>query len=296
MTKKTGTGIVVGRFQTIELTKLHVQLIDYVREKHGRTLVFLASNPAPSDRHPIEWEFRWQMFVEVFGEKVEVFEMPDLQDDRVWSQELDRRILEQKPEGTVTLYGARRDFVERYSGSHQTEVLEPDEADAPDEIVLEGVRSGRDFRAGLLYATLRRFPTVYPTVDIAVFRNDYRELLLARKSGEGKYRFPGGFTDPSDESYEEAVLRELGEECGDLEVRDLIYLGSARVDDWRYRDSMDSVMTHLYACELVDGTPSPDDDIAELRWFDASKIKADQFVHEHRPLVKLLENFLFEEE
>lgn len=296
MAKKTGTGIIMGRFQTLELTKLHVQLIDFVRKKHTRTLVFLASNPAPSDRHPIDWEFRWQMFLEKFGDKIEVFEMPDLQDDRVWSQELDRRILEQKPEGEVTLYGTQANFVDLYSGRYQAKALEPKEADFPDEMTIKGIGSGRDFRAGMLYATLRRFPTVYPTVDIAVFRNDYRELLLARKSGEAKYRFPGGFTDPSDDSYEEAVLRELGEECGDLEVRDLIYLGSARVDDWRYRGSLDSVMTHLYACELVNGTPAPDDDIAELRWFDASKIKLDQFVAEHRPLVKLLENFLFEEE
>lgn len=290
------TGVIIGRFQVIELNAGHLQLIDSVRDKHARTLVFLGNSPAPSDYNPMDWEFRWQMLAEVFGEGVEVHEMPDLQDDRVWSQELDRRILEQKPEGEVTLYGTQRNFVDRYSGRYRAEALEFSPDVAPDEIPVGDIKSGRDFRAGVLYATLRRFPTVYPTVDVALFRNDYRELLLARKSGETKLRFPGGFTDPADESFEEAALRELGEECGDLEVRDLIYLGSAKVDDWRYRGSMDTVMTHLYACELVSGEPSPDDDISDLRWVDVSKIRAEQFVHEHRPLVKLLENFLFEAE
>ncbi|MBK8425328.1 MAG: hypothetical protein IPL27_04805 [Lewinellaceae bacterium] len=135
--------------------------------------------------------------------------MPDLPDDRIWSQELDRRILEIRPEGTVMLYGARENFVDRYSGRYAAEVLEAREEDFPEVPELSTLNNLRDFRAGMIYANIRRFPTVYPTVDIAVFRNHYTEVLLARKANETRYRFPGGFTDPTDPSYEDASCANL---------------------------------------------------------------------------------------
>lgn len=286
------TGILVGRFQVLELNDVHIRLVKTVTDKHPRVMVFLTSNPAPSDRNPLEWVFRAQMFEEVYGETIPVFEMPDLQDDRVWSQELDRRIMEQRPEGEVTLYGSEEDFVQRYSGKYKTEALEAKEEDFPEEMPMAEVEQMRDFRAGVLYATIRRFPTVYPTVDIAVFRNDHSELLLARKENEAKYRFPGGFTDPSDDSFEMAAIRELMEECGDIDVVDMVYIGSCKVDDWRYRDSMDSIITHLYCCVLESGTPEASDDISELRWMDVQKLNEELFVNEHKPLFYLLDEYI----
>ncbi len=288
------TGIILGRFQVLELNDVHLKLIAEVQEKHKKVMVFLASNPAPSDRHPLEWVLRAEMFEAEFGDTLTVLEMPDLPDDRIWSQELDRRILEQRPEGPVTIYGSEENFVERYSGNYETSVWEALEDDFPEEMPMAEVERMRDFRAGILYATIRRYPTVYPTVDIAVFRNDMKEVLLARKENETKQRFPGGFADPSDESYEMSAIRELLEECGDLEVVELIYIGSCRIDDWRYRDSMDGIMTHLYACTLESGEPVANDDIAELRWMEVQKLTEDHFVQEHKPLFHILEDYLNE--
>lgn len=290
------TGIIIGRFQVFELNDIHEKLIQTVQEQHGRVVIFLGSNPAPSDRNPLDWVFRWKMFEDKYSEKYEILEMPDLPDDRIWRQELDRRILELRLEGKVVLYGTEEDFVSRYSGRYPTQVLEAKEADFPDETIAEAVHDYRDFRAGVMFGTMRRYPTVYPTVDIAVFRKDAAEILLARKANETKYRLPGGFTDPDDNSYEDAALRELGEECGELTIDELTYLGSMRIDDWRYRGSSDSVMTHLYACELIAGEPEPNDDIVELRWFEVSKITEDVFVSEHRPLWELLVEYLEGEE
>lgn len=290
----SGTGIIIGRFQVFELNAVHEKLIESVRQKHANVLIFLSTNPAPSDRNPLEWEFRGQMFHEKYGESIPIHEMPDLPDDRIWSQELDRRIMALRPDNPVVLYGSQDDFVERYSGRFDTAALDAPE-DFPEDIVVDEATSPRDFRAGVLYSTLRRYPTVYPTVDIAVFRPGYRDILLARKENETKFRLPGGFADPSDDSYEMAALRELGEECGDIEVAELTYLGSCRIDDWRYRDSMDTVITHLYACVLTDGDPEPNDDIAELRWFEVDKLRAGHFVPEHQPLFEMLEEFWQEE-
>jgi bifunctional NMN adenylyltransferase/nudix hydrolase len=294
MPEKTGTGVIIGRFQVFQLDKSHRSLIDQVIGRHQITAVFLGTSPAPSDRNPLNFEQREQMLHEEYDDELVVYEMPDLPDDRIWSQELDRRILEQRLKGPLTIYGSQTEVLDRYSGRHATEPLEVNGHSVDEEAVWEGVVNARDFRIGIMFATLNRYPTVYPTVDIAVFRRDYREVLLARKENETRYRFPGGFTDPTDDSYEMAAIRELMEECGDVDVEELIYLGSCKIDDWRYRNSSDGVMTHLYACTLVDGEPEASDDIAEIKWFDVGRLQAELFVHEHRPLLEMLQEYLQE--
>jgi bifunctional NMN adenylyltransferase/nudix hydrolase len=295
MATPSGTGILVGRFQFYEINDALRALIVSIAARHERLVIFLGSNPAPSDLNPLEWPLRQEMLLEAFEDELEIQELPDVPDDRNWSQELDRRIMELRPTLPVTIYGTMDGFVERYSGRYDTEPLPIDPEDMPYALNVEGIRHLGSFRAGIMYATLRRFPTVYPTVDIAVFSADYEQLLLARKEHEIRFRFPGGFTDPADESYEMAALRELAEECGELEVDELTYIGSCSVDDWRYRGSLDSIITHLYTCVLVSGNPAPNDDIVELRWFDVQKLKTEMLTPEHRPLLDLLLEFLTEE-
>jgi bifunctional NMN adenylyltransferase/nudix hydrolase len=294
MPKKSGTAIIIGRFQVVDLNKVHTKLIDKVLRRHEKTHVFLCSNPAPSDLHPIDFIFRIELFDHKYADKLEVHEMPDLPDDRIWSQELDRRILELRPTGSVTLYGTQTGFSERYSGRYTTEILEA----TPEEIeAMEDVSQKLDmvsFRAGVLYASMRRFPTVYATVDIAVYDEEKNRVLIARKDNETRYRFPGGFTDPSDASYEDAAVRELTEECGPIEVDNLVYLGSTSVDDWRYRETMDSVITHFYLCTYEKGEPVALDDIAEVKWFDVQKLREDMFVPEHRALFHMFNHFFDE--
>jgi bifunctional NMN adenylyltransferase/nudix hydrolase len=295
MATPSGTGILIGRFQFYELNDAMRARIASIAARHERLVIFLGSNPAPSDLNPLEWPLRQEMLLEAFDDELEIQELPDVPDDRNWSQELDRRIMELRPTLPVTIYGTPDGFVERYSGRYETQPVSMDSEDMPYALDVDGIRHLGSFRAGIMYATLRRFPTVYPTVDIAVFSADYERLLLARKENEIRFRFPGGFTDPADESYEMAALRELAEECGELEVDDLTYIGSCSVDDWRYRGSLDSIITHLYTCVLVSGNPAPNDDIVELRWFDVQKLKTEMLTPEHRPLLDLLLEFLTEE-
>lgn len=295
MGSKSGTGVIVGRFQVVELNALHKKMIGKVLRRHKKVAVFLGSNPAPSNLNPIDLMFRVDLFESHYKDKLEVFEMPDLPDDRIWSQELDRRILEMRPEGNVVLYGTMEGFLERYSGRYSAELLEASPDELPELIGMDDEWDIRSFRAGMLYAAMRRFPTVYPTVDVAVFRNEMSQVLLARKEHETRYRFPGGFSDPEDDSFEMAAMRELVEECGDIVVDNLMYLGSLKVDDWRYRETADGIITHLYACSFVSGNPSPNDDIAEIKWFDVEKIKEELFVPEHKDLWNLLNDFLQEQ-
>ncbi len=294
MAKKSGTGIILGRFQVVQLNKSHLKLIKRVTSKHEKVAVFLTDNPAPSDMHPIDFPFRAEMFDKLVGKNFELFDMPDLPDDRIWSQELDRRILELRPTGSVTIYGTQAGFTERYSGRYTTEVLEVSEEEMEEEELNPSSLDMVSFRAGMIYATMRRFPTVYPTVDICVFNEETREVLLARKEHETKFRFPGGFTDPEDLSFEDAALRELSEECGQLEVGDMVYLGSTTVEDWRYFESSDSIITHFYICKYESGIPEALDDISEVKWYPVDKLREDIFVAEHRPLLESLQYFFNE--
>jgi bifunctional NMN adenylyltransferase/nudix hydrolase len=295
MANSLGTGVIVGRFQVYDLNEAQLELIESVKAAHDDLLIFLGSSPAPSDQNPLEFPLRAEMFLNRLGEDVNIFEMPDHPDDRIWSQELDRLIMSAHTPNPVVIYGTKEGFVDRYSGKYRAEELEVNPQDIPDTLEVDGIKHLSSFRAGIIYATLRRFPTVYPTVDVAVFSKGYSRLLLARKPNENKYRLPGGFTDPTDESYEMAALRELAEECGDLEVSGLLYIGSHMIQDWRYLGSLDGIITHLYVCELEYGTPEPSDDIEELQWFDVSKLEKAQFVPEHQELWSMLKNFLEEE-
>lgn len=295
MPTKTGTGVIIGRFQTYRLNAEHERLIDSVLSRHPRVVVFLGSNPAPTERNPLDFKWRVDLFAEKYRGRLEVHEMPDVPDDRIWSQELDRRILELRPEGEVTIYGTRHGVIEPYSGRYRTKLLTAKQEGEILDLGLgeEGI-DPKSFRAGVIYAMLCRFPTAFATVDVALLRHDGREVLLARKEAESRWRFPGGFADPDDDSFEMAALRELVEECGEILIENMSYLGSWRMDDWRYRDTMDSVITHFYACDHAGGEPVASDDIAELRWVETAKLTPEILVPEHRPLAKLLEAFLAE--
>jgi bifunctional NMN adenylyltransferase/nudix hydrolase len=294
MTEKKGVGVYVGRFQVVELNPVHLRLMKQLLDAHQKVVVFVCSNPAPGDHNPIDWPFRADMFDEQYGEEVLVLEMPDTPDDRIWSQELDRRIMELRPEGGVTIHGTAAGVTTRYSGRYETKVLEADESDIPELMGLEQEWDMVSLRAGMLLASMRRFPTVYPTVDVAVFDEEKQTFLLARKDNELKWRFPGGFADPSDANYEFAAIRELYEECGEVRVEDFVYIGSTLIDDWRYRDSIDKIITHLYICSYVEGTAVANDDIAEVKWWELSRLTPDHFVYEHRPLFEMLQNFIDE--
>lgn len=133
--------------------------------------------------------------------------------------------------------------------------------------------------------TQPRYPTVFPTVDVVIEQDG--KLLLGRKPNQQKFRFVGGFADPAlDNSYEDSAIREAKEETS-LEVKSVRYLGSTRIDDPRYRGTVDSIITHLFFAEEWRGIPKAADDIAELKWFDKNEISAEIFVDEHHVLWKM---------
>jgi bifunctional NMN adenylyltransferase/nudix hydrolase len=128
-------------------------------------------------------------------------------------------------------------------------------------------------------------------VDIALVDKDRSRVLLARKPGEAEWRFPGGFCDPQAECYEDDAKRELAEETG-LYGEDWHYVGSAHVDDWRYRGEPHQLRTTFFVATHTMGAPRPQDDVAELRWIGFDRLDQVQIVKEHQKLLPMLLKYL----
>jgi bifunctional NMN adenylyltransferase/nudix hydrolase len=193
------------------------------------------------------------------------------------------------------LYGSRDSFIEHYHGSFKVAAL-PEYGDHSASSIREEnsdkVLDSADFRMGINYAYHNVYTKLYPTVDIALLKNNETMILLGKKPHSDKWRFPGGFADPTDNSYEEAAKRELHEECGSIEVDKMEYVGSMRIDDWRYRKETDKIMTVLFKTNLVYGKPEPADDLESVEWFQVNELRGlmerDRLAGEHHPLFNLL--------
>lgn len=142
------------------------------------------------------------------------------------------------------------------------------------------------------------YPNAIPTVDIAVLRlnSDHTySLLLGKKEHEPKWRFVGGFVDADDSSYESAAVRELFEETNLVAAPDEIkYVGSTKIDDPRYRNHKDKIITHLYLLEIPATTADiqPKDDIKALQWFPLASFSKEDIMDVHHPIVTLFMQYI----
>ena len=266
--KPADVGVIVGRFQVNELHEAHVDLINSVTQKHDRVLLFLGNSIIRNTTsNPLDYRARRAMIEDKFP-SVEVYYINDHPSDAAWSKNLDNLIGEQLlPFQTVTLYGSRDSFLKAYSGKFNVCELEATTFISGTEVrrrVSNNYPATADYRAGMIAATAYRYPTAFQTVDIAVV-NDRREILLARKPDEKKWRFIGGFSDPRSPSLEADAKREVSEEAG-IEVDGITYLGSTLIDDWRYRGEQDKIKTALFVAKYIYGKPEGADDIAEVKW------------------------------
>jgi bifunctional NMN adenylyltransferase/nudix hydrolase len=289
--KKFDIGIVVGRFQVNDLHPGHISLIESVSSRHKRVVLFLGVSPALVTRNnPLDFVTRKEMVLQRFP-NLSVLSIPDMASDMDWSRELDHRIREACPVGSVLLYGGRASFISSYHGIFETadlsQIVSPVSGTDIRKEVSQEVKASSDFRSGVIFAAYNQYPKVYPTVDVAIV--DGNRVLLGRKPHQEKFRFIGGFADPEDACYEDAAKREAAEETG-LEIGEVNYIGSARIDDWRYRSERDKIMTLFFKANYVFGKPEAKDDIAELRWFDRAELTADKLVDEHHELLRLFLN------
>lgn len=270
--KKKTIGVIVGRFETPYLHQGHSYLFQVVSDVADTVCVVLGTHGGnPTNRYPLDLETRKQMILTSFPKAV-ILDIPDMPSNQKWSESLDKLLIDRFPEEDITIYGSRQSFLDCYSGKVRTMSIKPFKHYSGTQIRNEEcskVVNSTDFRKGIIYSNLKRFPVVYSTVDIIPFRNTGSglEVLLGRKEGDGgTHRVIGGFLDTRDLSHADAALRELKEEAQNISVGIPEYVGSVKIDDYRYVGSQDSVLTTLFVTPFIEGSPTPSDDMDELMW------------------------------
>jgi bifunctional NMN adenylyltransferase/nudix hydrolase len=298
--KPTDCGVIVGRFQVPYLHEGHKELIDAILARHKKVAIFLGITPTKNTtRNPLDFATRKAMIQSAYPGVI-ILPINDVGNDRAWSEILDHKIREVFHTETVTLYGSRDGFIPAYVGKFPKAELQETKKISGSEIrswIKDDVRNSEDFRRGVIYASFNKYPITYTTVDAAIM-DDHGNVLLARKKHDeaGKYRFIGGFVNKNqDDSLEEAVKREVMEETNSLAVSEPVYIGSAKIDDWRYKNEEDGIMTTFFAMQYMFGRPEASDDIDEVKWFNIEKLvetEGYQLVKEHRVLLNLLKAHL----
>jgi bifunctional NMN adenylyltransferase/nudix hydrolase len=288
--KNADIGIIVGRFQVDQLHPGQIELINYVRSRHNHVIIFLGQSPVPNLRKsPLSIQAREKMIKDLYPD-IMVSYIHDVRDDAQWSKILDAKISELGfPGQSVLLYGSRDSFVSYYTGRFPTQVLEgSQEKQWSGTEVRDRIRTTilptADFRAGVIYQAHAGYPSVIPTVDIACVDKNKEKIILIKKHGEGKLRFPGGFCEPRSKDYEEDAKRELKEETGVDECSHMTYVKSFNVDDWRYRNDPNKIRTILFECEYLWGPVKGADDAAHADWYKISEIDHCDIMDEHNPL------------
>jgi bifunctional NMN adenylyltransferase/nudix hydrolase len=289
---KPSYGVIVGRFQVNDLHDGHMELFRIVRSRHNRVLVFIGVAPAGLTRNnPLDYETRRRMIQAKFPD-ISTAPLPDVNNDVFWSENLDKEISKQLSAdfGEVTLYGGRDSFVPHYHGRHKPVEL-------PIEVKVSGaeirdrltntVMESADFRSGCVYTVNNIRPRVIPCVDIIIARdatlneNDRRTLILiARKCGEVGWRFVGGHAEVTSPDFESDAKREAYEETH-CDVDSLEYIGSALVDDWRWRKDPDKIKTLIFIGWTSSSLAEAHDDIAEARWVALGFLENIFIVPEH---------------
>lgn len=277
-------GVVIARFQAPELTEAHQHLIHQVATRSVRVVVMLGVTRALSKRDPLEFILRkWMVedfWLEHYPERTgDLFIIPDHNrpSDEEWARRIDEHVSALVvPRGTVTVFCGRDGAGRAYQiagGSHPVEVFDVQGTHAT--TVRANVMPERtaSFRRGVIYGAERRSTSVFPVIDVVIWRKDAEAaatpalVLLGRKNEDGDcFRLVGGFVEPQDDDLEAAVLREAREETG-LVVHNITYAGSQVVDDWRYRGAPETLMSAVFNAESSRiNEPVAGDDLDEVRW------------------------------
>ncbi len=302
--QKNSVGVIVGRFQVPSIGRGHNYVVTEVMKRHPEVCVVLGfseaqltkNNPMPPEVRSLMLQNRYKPLIldrvlaDQFGYQcrdLTVCSLKDAPSDEAWSRNLDSLIEDVFPGMDVTLYGSRDSFASHYHGKFSVEKLKHIhlESGTQSRTGAAGMMLDSDeFRAGIIWAAYHRYAHVYPTVDVVVLKPKERLALLGFKDTDGgKYRFPGGFVDPTDDSAKTAAAREIGEEVLNIRVGDFSYLDSIRIDDHRYRGTEDKIMTTFFSTEHLSGEPEAGDDLDEVRWFPYEDV-GQNLIDSHIPL------------
>lgn len=297
-------GVVIARFQVPDLHKGHRALLDYVANQNDSLIVMLGTSVLDGHERETPYSFVQRRVVveESFYQslnhpKMEIVPIEDQRDDHGWSDNVDQIIGSlTNSDDVVTLYGARQSFVKHYHGKYPVVIAPTFESISGTTIrksITESVN--REFMRGQAYTLHKQFPHAFLAVDMALCRMiNSIDVLLIQRRDSGIWCFPGGFVDPTDMSSECACARELAEEVGLRDTTPWKYVGSALIDDWRYRWTTNKVMSQFYVSQTnPNEVPSLNPhEVREIAWVPFEQLE-DVVSSTHQPLVTLLQHHLF---
>jgi bifunctional NMN adenylyltransferase/nudix hydrolase len=301
---KPSYGVIVGRFQINALHDGHIDLFQQVFAHHNRVIVFVGTSPAGMTKdHPLDFTTRQAMIRATFPDMdgLTIQPLEDCRTDEEWSAKLDAKIDEIVKFGEVTLYGGRDSFVPNYHGKFKPVELSLDlrkhEIRGTDirREISNAVIASPDFRAGIIYAMNQLWPVMLQMVDVAILSYGRKEVLLARREHEIKWRFVGGHVEARKLTLEANARAEAMEEAG-VDIIEQEYIGSCVINDWRYRQEDRSVMTAFFAGLVGNMSHKAGDDVYETRWFVIDKLKISDMIEEHVGLLAMLNLYLISRE
>lgn len=296
-------GVVIGRFQVHEIHAAHLQLLETVQADNHNMLILLGCPKAPPTKaNPLGYLTRQIMLQELFPAAtiLPVFDMPD---DQAWSKQVDELVHNIYPGISAVLYGGRDSFIPHYSGRYKTRTLDWGDGDQKSGSTVRQALADRalntpEWRAGVIWTLAHTLPRTYNTVDIAYCKDIMTgpSVLLGKRPGALRWRFPGGFVDPA-ETPQQAARRELREETTFVAEHDPRLIDQLFIDDWRSRGQDDVAhMTHFYLVEHCFGAlPARGkdlDDLGEVAWFRLHIIDRRVVEPEHLPLIERLQKHL----
>lgn len=298
-------GVVIGRWQTSNLHKGHLHVLDTADKENDELIILIGVSPVSYVKYnPLDYETRKFMLMQEFPNAT-VLPCYDKGEDTAWSKQIDYIISKEFPKAEFTLYGGRDSSLGHYEGiCFKREITDYPAVNESSTKIRSEIASfpsnihTKEFREGAIYAVEKSFPRIVPTVDIAPVFADM--LLLGRKPERTKWVFPGGFVDLEDECLEQAALRELSEEVKGLaEILDkhsLHYVCSRKVNDYRYK-KYDTIHTTLFLYNLGNHTwnnqieITAGDDLEEVKFFTLREA-VDVISDNHRELLYALLNHL----
>lgn len=270
-------GVIIGRFQTPKLHKGHIHLFNEVKKNHKKIIVMIGYtiDVIGTKRNPLDFLSRKKMIQDRYNDST-IIPLPDNPCDKQWSINIDKKIKEiAGVYSDAYLYGSRDSFISSYKGVFNTvkvQDIKGFSGTVQRQMASELIPDSTDFRNGIIYSSINRYTAVFQCVDCIVRKDG--QLLLGRKKGLSKYCFIGGFVDENDDSMEYAASRELSEETGhSISVMNQQYLGSCKIDDWRYKNEKESIMTSVFLFSYLSGKAVACDDLNEVKWVNEYNVK-----------------------
>jgi bifunctional NMN adenylyltransferase/nudix hydrolase len=270
-------GGIIGRFQVPQLHAAHKELIETVLSKHKRVILCLGISHMPCiGNTPLNFEIRKQMILKDFPD-ITVIPLPDYPEDAAWSRNVDYTLFNLLSSTKIILYGGRDSFIPKYSGIFKTCELKlnsSNELSGKQSRTNIPIRDMVAFREGICWAVNQQLPIIYPVL-YAIILNEENKILMIKPYINTKYNIPSFFTVEEQFitlSYEQMLNDNI--QCTfDLEISATIYIGSTRINQYKYGNEEVSNMSLLFICKKIFGniqirTPQ----IEKCEWFTLDEI------------------------